>query len=585
MMIHLSDNDVRSTELTQPQSMMGKLRMLISQNKYALLPLIFILLLYVRLGFPCGKKVCPINLTQQLIGDGGDSYEYFGFMYLTKQNILEFKHPFADTDIFRYPDGFNYSFGFDGAFPNIVGAVLSFVFPLSLSYNITILIILLCNIYLSAFCFRKIGLLAGRPDDLLSLKSYLAGIMFGLCAYVMSRINGHLNLSFISGFACLGLAMSSVFWKIHTQQNLNSTDISFFPIAFLLLAIGSLEYLAFAILLLPPLALYLILKRAIFWKELQGVFSNKNERNTVILVSVGCLAIFFYLFFGFIQALLNATIFFRSSIPAQFPGKNFLIDLITPKNYIVPLLQGKKLFDGGIERSYFLGLSWFVLAVEYLFLQKKGFIGGVFITLLLYILFLYSGFLPFPMIFTGRFSLLLILLMAIAFVVHPQFGWKTAAVVVCVMFLEQSFMSFHLTPPLAPALAALKNEKGAAIITIPIYPPQTFSDILPSITGKKVTGGYFHWTANTARANSFITNNQFALLSCKGDRNGKLTSLLPFLREMDVSVLLIDLGAINRYACDMNALFSQIKQLEREKLLQKKFSNKEMEIYIIPSKT
>ena len=70
----------------------------------------------------------PFNPFIQVIGDEGDGYEYMGFINLTRENILNLKHPFADTNTLRYPVGFNYSYGFDGALPVLIGSIFSIVF-------------------------------------------------------------------------------------------------------------------------------------------------------------------------------------------------------------------------------------------------------------------------------------------------------------------------------------------------------------------------------------------------------------------------------------------------------------------------
>ena len=143
------------------------------------------------------SNVFFINVNSNLIGDGYDNYEFFGFMNLAKENILSFKHPFSQTNTLRYPDGFDFSYGYDGAFAVLTGAFLSMFLGAIIGYNLTIVIILFLNIYLSFYYFKKFGQLKNHKGGL-ELKSLLAAIIFGVSPYVFARINGHLNLALVA---------------------------------------------------------------------------------------------------------------------------------------------------------------------------------------------------------------------------------------------------------------------------------------------------------------------------------------------------------------------------------------------------
>ena len=91
----------------------------------------------------------------RLIGDGGDNYQFFGFQYLVAENLRSLKAPFSATDIFRYPVGFDLSYGFDGVFPVMTGALLGLVVPHVLAYNLTVLIVLIANAGFSCLLDRK----------------------------------------------------------------------------------------------------------------------------------------------------------------------------------------------------------------------------------------------------------------------------------------------------------------------------------------------------------------------------------------------------------------------------------------------
>jgi len=96
-----------------------------------------------------------IDVSNVLIGDGGDNYEFFGFMHLARENMLSGKMPFSHTNTLRYPNGFNFNYGFDGIAPVFTGAVLGMIISPILSYNFTVVLILFTNIFCSIYFFEK----------------------------------------------------------------------------------------------------------------------------------------------------------------------------------------------------------------------------------------------------------------------------------------------------------------------------------------------------------------------------------------------------------------------------------------------
>ena len=183
-------------------------------------------------------------LAHQLIS-GGDTYEWFAFMSVIRDNIIHVRHPFADSTLLAYPVGFKFGFGFDGAYADLVGGNLGLILPMIVSYNLTILVVILTNIILSAYCFYRIALLWSEGSEiLLRFKSTIAGIFFGLSPFVIARLNGHLHLAFVASFPLFVFALAQFDWQARNKC-LSVFDLSLIPLALFVLAIGALEYVVF----------------------------------------------------------------------------------------------------------------------------------------------------------------------------------------------------------------------------------------------------------------------------------------------------------------------------------------------------
>src|SRR3990167_7871149 len=117
------------------------------------------------------------NLSDKIIGDGGDSYQFLGFQYIAKLQVSQGKFPFGWTNYWRYPVGFDFSIGYDSTLFVLVGFVFYQFFgnPVVV-YNLSVLMILFLNCILSYLFFAKIT----KREDL----GLLGSIVYGFSFYV-----------------------------------------------------------------------------------------------------------------------------------------------------------------------------------------------------------------------------------------------------------------------------------------------------------------------------------------------------------------------------------------------------------------
>ncbi len=503
----------------------GPFQRLKGASWYFLIPLIFILLFYATLNYHCSTAPeCPINLSHQLIGGGGDDFEWFGFMYITKENILGLHHPFADTNIYRYPTGFGYSYGFDGAFAILAGAILGIIFPLIIAYNLTIFLIIAVNIYLSSYYFNKIGKLYSTiPNQLILLKSLLAGIMFGLCPYVLTRLVGHLNLAFVPGFAALAWAFLNHYKKMQERQPINNRDIANYLVAFLLLWLGSPEIIMFGLLLLIPcLVTVTILKWEAAVATSKSIFHSRKELLHLIFWTGIFVSIALYLFGGFFVAAFKHKIFVPWTLSSSIGIRIIALDLLAPKPILGPLWNRFPLLQEQVQSGYwesaFIGLSGIFVLLAYFFSKNTWRQKAIVLLPLIYILTIIAGILPIPLHTPQRLVILLMLILSIVFTVNERFKYWSATALLLILLAERCVFSTRVASPIDLALIPpIENIQGQAIMTVPLIwhdvddSPQ---DVLPYFTHKKIVGGYFHWSAYNPSSVETINHSDFDIFRC-----------------------------------------------------------------------
>jgi len=90
-----------------------------------------------------------LHFGSQYIGDGFDNYQFSGYQLAAWDNLSHGKHPFAFTNIWRYPVGFNFGYSFDGTFATLVGAILLPFLGIITAYNLSLILSLLVNLLCS----------------------------------------------------------------------------------------------------------------------------------------------------------------------------------------------------------------------------------------------------------------------------------------------------------------------------------------------------------------------------------------------------------------------------------------------------
>lgn len=488
-----------------------------------------------------------INTNSTFVGDGGDNFEFLGFMYITKSNLAALKHPFADTDILRYPSGFDYSFGFDGVFAILTGSFLSFIAHPVLAYNLTLIIIFFINILVSYYSFIKLAGLY-KIEENLKLKSLISALIFGSSPFVFARINSHLNLAFIAGFPLLITQLLILNKKI-TQNilEIKKQDLNLISLSLLLIAFGSLQYIILLAYVLPIFLLYFLVTNS--FKEYLKFL--KLHLRKVILSATYFLIIFLSIYWGYFRAIFTGSIIYAESIHKFFrPG---ILDLIMPNQYLGELWAIFNHSEMSIERVITVGTLELALFVYLMIKTKRRKLRLWGLILFVFYLVLSFGWLKLPFYPEGgRVTILLSLFIAILFLLEANV-FKNPVVLslfFALVIIERLFFNLHVIYPLESGVLKSKvaPAPGEAVLNVPLSKYETYRSALPFFYQKKVLDGYFHYTAANARSERLLDDDLFSRFICQQERADKPVydyqqddrqRLFDALRRMDIRTVVL----------------------------------------------
>ncbi len=461
------------------------------------------------------------NPTSRLMGDGGDNYEFFGFMYLTKQNLLNFNHPFAKTDILRYPFGFEYSYGFDGAFSILTGALLSMLVNAVLAYNLTVVLVLFLNMYVSFVCFKKIATMY-EVDENKEIKAYIAAIIFGLSPYVFARINAHLNLAFVAGVPVLFYSLNRFYLSLRGRVSNDglvsysapsAKDFVLFYVGLLLLALGSLQYLILSAYIL----IFLFTLGLVRCYKIKHLL-NKSSIPAFLKSTVCFLFLFSSIFGGYIWAMLSGSLTLEDK-----PVYTGLLNLFVPNGYLGALYQQINFSKISIENVASLSIVENVALVLALFYSKSRKLSLLAIALYFVHLVLSLNLIRLPFYSEGtRFIVVLSLFTALVFVYSKTKIKKFTLFVLLILLLLERLTFNVKTAPFAvfDPLKLVRNYAGEAVINVPMSKFSAFRSVLPYFYNKKILDGYFHYTANNQQTESFFAHQYYSRFTCQKESTG-----------------------------------------------------------------
>lgn len=454
---------------------------------------------------------------QQIIGDGGDNYEYFAFQNLVKENLENGQYPLAHTNTLRYPIGFNLGLGYDGVFAVFTGATLGLFLSSGLAYNLSVVLILTLNFFSAYWLTLKIS----RS----SLISFLAGITYGFSPYVFARINSHLNLAFVAGLPFLIYSLVNFYQKGLKKELIKGRDIAWIFFSLLLVAWGSLQYL---ILTTEVLLISLFLGN-LFFKEKAKSFigtliNSFKTKGTSWLISLFVFSGTFLLFYyQYILAIVTSNLIWLDKLPDYLAhGRPRIIDLLIPNGYLGKIWGTINPSFASIEKVATPGIVAWLLSLLLLIKQKNPRKKFLYLIAILSISLLILGYPRLPLLVeSGRWVIILNLLLLALIIQNSKYLSKPIITFFCLLLLLERLSFSIYASPLFPEPTAkiIRNSPGEAALNIPLSKYSAYYSAFPFSWQKKIIDGYFHFTADNNQANQFLDNNLINRYICQEEKH------------------------------------------------------------------
>lgn len=478
---------------------------------------IFLILLYVMISLLCTFPAI-LHSTTRLIGDGWDNFEFYGFQYITSQNLLHGQHPFAPTTLFRYPVGINFGSSFDGVLPVLLGAMLIPILGQILAFNVTIIVIMTINGLCAHTLFRWIS----KSDRL----AFFGSCIYAYSSYALARGASHANLLGIGGFALGVYAVLKL-----RQSYRHRTDYGMLCLALFLITISSLQYVLIAAVFMVSMGVMYTFYSSRVLKEYWHVLTT--HRSMVIRTSLVFGCIVFYLFFPYIFGVLTGQIELSSRHELLTEYQPHLLNFFIPNPYITTFVSKIiSAYPASIEQVIFIGFIEFLLFGWFVWKEKFSKASfpilipfGIFFLLATGVGYAVIGrIFPFSVISEpARFFVIFYLLMTIAIIEGLkksktlQSPWILAVVLFCIGMERIGFAYPLSSIPTGPYTEVVAKQPGSAVFDIPVDPYNPLYDLLPSQYGKSITNGYIHWTGDTTKARSFLDLPEVTRFRCYPD--------------------------------------------------------------------
>lgn len=476
------------------------------------------------------------SLNSKVIGDGGDNIEYFSYCQIVKQKLLNFELPFSHTTTFRFPNGFSLSDGSDGKLLSLGCGLLSFFVSPFTAFNISILLIIIINLFIShkyffAICHSNLNALIGS-------------IIFGSSYYVLAKGAGHFNIMQIYGIPLIALS-TYYFIEGKNSAHYNKSVIYIFT-GISLLQLGSIQSLLFGFTAVLVLGLVFVLHYP------QKVIQKLQELWKIRLIILFALCSFLFIFLFFQKDALN-----------RFFSQDFNIEKVTTSRYtqfsslifqnsayithfgkhINNLFSYKTV--PSIENALSVGLIELTLFLIAIFITKntqfKKYILVCTSVFFLLMLGSYKGeyfftpgyylkdFFPikyieeterfFPYFYIFFTSLIVIFLSQIKKSIIHSYFYST---ILILLLAERVTGSYFLVEPYQvdrETVEIVSTTQALGVMDVPILSYGIFRateyNTLPQQYNKPIVGGYFHWYGQTKRTQAVVESELANQFSCR----------------------------------------------------------------------
>lgn len=443
------------------------------------------------------------HLSDLMIGDKGDAYQFVGFQYIAKEMIAQGNFPFGWTNLWRYPHGFNFQTGTDGTITMLLG-LFFYIFsdnPI-LVFNLTVLTLFFLNLVLSFISFRAF---------FNTKLAYIGAILYGASFYTLARLGGHTNLLLHAGlpfflFAVIDIYKSKGTIKSYAVMCLACIVVSFSSLQYVLFLLGSLPFFAIII----------------------GIYFRKEAQEFAIILWKTKLRIvvFALIFLGLFAVFYGQKLLAFVDNEVMMPGNHIvspaIINSIIPNKYlsILPAAVAINSTFRWIEYSTFLGWGEIILFLIACFAVAKSKQKTIVLSLTVVFLILSLGkqefwqvMWPYQYLFphmpyrgiteASRFyTLYYFFFIYLILLFFKKLPFKLVVLIACVLFLQRLPYGFQLSPNLYDKefISKVQAQKTNAVLDLPIYTNSGYGqmyDMFAVYYKKPIVNGYIHWSGDT----------------------------------------------------------------------------------------
>lgn len=501
------------------------------------------------------SRIAFINPTTQIVGDGGDKYEFFGYMHLVNQNISQFKYPFSFTTTFRYPVGFDFSYGHVGAIVALLGAFLAFLMPLPLAYNLTLVIILWLNLFVTFVLLRKILEHTSIPDEKRDLTAFVGALLDGWSPYVFAHLNGQISLSLTIGAPLLFYSVVNLYLLLKKNHRLKLIDFLFIPFSLIILSLSSVQYLLIAgqiiCAVLGTLLITILIRQDRATVCVYFINTIRKHYVYFLFAFIFFLIPFIYFHGGYLKAILTKQIVLTSVEITNPQIRPTIIDIFVPNTYLGSWWSALNSTYETIEKPVGFGILGWIMIIGYIFYEKnirnKQTMIMLLLTIFFSLLFLKLFFVPEPARIWPFVSFPVIVLLVVYLRKLPR---NLILILITLLLLERTTFLIRTTSLSLPqkAIEAVRNQPGRAVLHVPLVTTQAYHSALSYFWDKSVVDGYFLHIANTPEANSFLEDQDIKKFICTNESLAveaiDIEILSKKLKSLDIfTVVLIKEGA------------------------------------------
>ena len=468
-----------------------------------------------------------LKFTTHIIGDGGDTLEYYSYILAFKNSVLRAEVPLWFTSVFRYPVGVNLSLT-EGRIFVLIGGMLSLFINSVVVYNALIWTSFVLNGYISFLFYRKF---TTKP-----LLAILGGFINGFSYWTLINAFGSISVLLMFGFPLLGLATLRAY-----KRRLGFPNPYLIGLAFYVLALcNTVQFIigVFCVFVTVLLCLIFFHQKFIFmFKEI------KYNLTHVIAAAIFTVLLYSLTFPYHIVRLFGGGLTMGTFFAApKVPPTALFIPPASIYTSIIPFwlnLRGVKFPEiTWWYSSLYIGLAVFLLLGVSLFnLQKSNTLKLLFSSSLIYLLFMLIGYTYIPTqmpglptwflyplyYFTNNYHYFIMpfwffaagAIVLVLDIIHTK--KSTIIILLMILFIERVNVGFPITDiNYIRGLSytkIIRGLQGNAVLDIPLDVFSSYN-ILPFEYNKPIVGGLVHWYGDGEKERYLLNKPEIARFSC-----------------------------------------------------------------------